>query len=65
MKNETTVNSMWNRAQAGEGAIPQELQVSPETKQKIQEAFCTQPNEDSIKAFRTPVDIESMAKAVY
>jgi len=56
---------MWNRAQAGEGAIPQELQVSPETKQKIQEAFCTQPNEDSIKAFRTPVDIESMAKAVY
>ena len=55
---------MWNRTQSDQGASPQQLDVSLETKQKIQEAFSVKLNEESVKAFNTPVDAESLAKVI-
>ena len=48
---------------SGEDASEQ-LVISPETRDSIRDVFSSEVSEDAVKAFKTPLDNDSLAKVV-
>lgn len=64
MSEQKVARTLWHSAQDKDGAIRKQLNVSPESYESIKKAFNSQPSEDAVKAFKTPVDTDALAKVV-